>query len=300
MVTLRESIRAASAQRASRTIQCEVAVESVAVVSPSFRRVTVRGGGLAAYTDRMPADAFRLFPRRPASAGTAPARAVPAGTGAREPRDLRGRPSRAFTVRTFDPATLRLTFDVHRHGRGLTARWLDGLRPGDTADLVGMRVEFAPPAAGAAPRTDPAILAADGSGLPAVAAILDALPAEQPAVVLLSGLVGQDRALVPSRPHDDLHVVPAGRLTDAVRSLARPVGGAVAFVAAEAGEVRVIRRLLARDLGVAPGDLRASAYWKAGATMDEADADAERRYTAALEQGRDLSDPAVLEDLALG
>ncbi|TCJ32844.1 siderophore-interacting protein [Parafrankia sp. BMG5.11] len=294
MATLRESIRAASARRAGRMIQCEVAVEAVAVVSPSFRRVTVRGDGLSAYIDPLPADAFRLFLHPPAAAGTGSG----ADAGAAGPDD-RAELSRAFTVRTFDPAANRLTFDVHRHGSGFAAGWLDRLWPGDTADLLGMRVEFAPPEAGAPARTSTAILVADGSGLPAVAAILAALPAGQPAVVLLSGLAEQDLGLLPERPGDDLRLVPAGGLPAAVRALTRPDGGALAFVAAEASEVRVIRRLLAEDLGVPRGDLRASAYWRAGETMEEADAAAELRYAEAAAQGRDLSDPAVLEELAL-
>ncbi|WP_235497492.1 siderophore-interacting protein [Frankia sp. R43] len=284
MPSLREAIRSRSADRAGRLLDCSVEVESVAEVSPSFRRVTVVGAGLAAYTDPTPADAFRLFPP---------------GAGDDDGDDGPGL-SRAFTVRSFDPGTRRLTFDVHSHGTGLVARWLDDLAGGDVAGIIGMRIEFVVGSQVGGARPELTILAADVCGLPAVAAIVAALPPEQRAVVVISGAAPADRELLPDRPGDDVRWVPAGSLTDGVRALPRPRGGTLAWVAGEAGEVRAIRRVLLTDLGVARDDLRAAAYWKAGVTSDDVDAQAAQRYDDAVAAGRDVSDPDVLEDLALG
>ncbi|SNQ46313.1 Side tail fiber protein [Frankia canadensis] len=329
MATLREAIRTVSADRSTRTIQTMIQIESVATVSPSFRRVTAVGDGLAAYTDPMPADAFRLFP--------APAGLPGDGSGGAET-------SRAFTVRTFDPAANRLTFDVHVHDGGLAGRWLDGLGGGESVRIIGMRVEFVPGAdgdgtahlngdagvgdadvgdagvgdagvgasegqraagagrsgGGTDGETGPLILAADLSGLPAVAAILAALPSARPAIAVISGAAAGDRPLLPARPGDDVRWVPAGGLVDAVRALPRPGNAATAWIGAEASEVRQIRRVVLGELGVRRPQLRAAAYWKRGASFDEMDADTTRRYTEAVAAGRDITDPAVLEDLGLG
>ena len=54
----------------------------------------------------------------------------------------------------------------------------------------------------------------------------------------------------------------------------------------------------ARDeLGVARDDLHAVAYWKAGRTNTEVDAEAMQRYTKAVADGLDLSDPVIVQDL---
>lgn len=283
-MSLHQAIRAAATDRTERPIRCELQVDGVAEISPSFRRITLRGAGLVAYTDPLPADAFRLFPPAPRD-GAAPV----AGTA----------PSRAFTVRTFDPAAERLAFDAFVHGTGLVDGWLRGLRPGAGVGIAGMRVEFVPaPVASAAP--DPLLLVADGSGLPAATAILAALPAGRPVVAVLGGVAEADRALVPVRPEHRIHWVRRLALPEAVRTLPRLGPSAAAWVAAEAAQVRIIRRHLVELHGVPRSQVRASAYWKAGFTMDDLDAAAVRRYDEAVAAGRDAQDPAVLEEIAGG
>ncbi|MCL9761196.1 siderophore-interacting protein [Frankia sp. AiPa1] len=67
----------------------------------------------------------------------------------------------------------------------------------------------------------------------------------------------------------------------------------------EAGEVRTVRRILLDELGTDRSQLHAAAYWKRGSSFEDLDAQNARRYAAALAAGRDLSDPEVLEELAL-
>ncbi|MCK9874247.1 siderophore-interacting protein [Frankia sp. Ag45/Mut15] len=286
MTNLKAAVRALSVERPGRFLRCPVRVESAAVVSPSFQRVTLVADGFAGYTEQLPADAFRLFP------GGVEEPVAGSAAGAVDPGV-----SRAFTVRSFDPAANRLVFDAHVHHGGLTARWLDGAADGGTAELIGMRVEFVPGPI-AARVADTVLLLADLSGLPAVAAILTALSPDQSATVVISGAVAGDQPLLPARPGDDVRWVPAGGLVDAVGGLPRPSGVAAGWVASEAGEVRAIRRLLLDELGVDRTQLHAAAYWKRGSSFDDLDAQNARRYAEAIAAGHDVTDPAVLEELA--
>jgi hypothetical protein len=59
------------------------------------------------------------------------------------------------------------------------------------------------------------------------------------------------------------------------------------------------RRVLLDDLGIGRPQLHAAAYWKRGISFDDMDAETARRYAAAVAAGRDVTDPAVLEDLSL-
>ncbi|EIV90710.1 siderophore-interacting protein [Frankia sp. QA3] len=296
-MSLHEAIRAVATDRAQRPIRCELQVDAVTEISPSFRRITLRGAGLAAYTDPLPADAFRLFPSVPAARdgaardGAATAGAPGAGVA----------PSRAFTVRTFDPAAERLAFDAFAHGAGLVDRWLRGLGPGTGVGITGMRVEFVlAPVAAAAAATDPLLLVADGSGLPAAAAILAALPAGRPALAVLGGVATADRVLVPARPGHRIRWVRRHALPEAVRTLPRLGGAAVAWVAAEAAQVRIIRRHLVELHGVPRSQVRTSAYWKAGFTMDDLDAAAVPRQAEAVAEGWDERDPEGLAEIVIG
>ncbi len=110
--------------------------------------------------------------------------------------------------------------------------------------------------------------------------------------------VAGDQPLLPARPGDDVRWVPAGGLVDAVGGLPRPAGVAAGWVASEAGEVRAIRRLLLGELGVDRAQLHAAAYWKRGSSFDDLDAQNARRYAEAIAAGHDVTDPAVLEELA--
>ncbi len=298
-MSLHSAIRAVATDRADRLIRCQLEVVSIAEISPSFRRVTLRGAGLAIYTDPLPADAFRLFPPVPASradAGAAAATGVTAATGATRAGVP---PSRAFTVRTFAPGSDRLAFDAFVHGAGLVDRWMRGLGPGDGVGIAGMRAEFVAEPVGASSAGGPLLLVADGSGLPAVAAILAALPAGRPAFAVLGGVAEADRVLVPARPEHQVHWVRGLALPEAVRTFPRLGVAAVAWVAAEASQVRIIRRHLLELHGVPRAQVRVSAYWKAGSTMEDLDALSTRRYAEAAAQGRDVRDPEILEEIVL-
>ena len=78
-----------------------------------------------------------------------------------------------YTVRQWDPERRELTMLMVRHGdSGQASAWVDGAVPGDPVALWGPRTAYHPPAA-----TDWHLLVGDDTGLPAVAVILESLPA---------------------------------------------------------------------------------------------------------------------------
>ena len=299
LTSLRAEIRRL-AREGAPAFTCPVAVQSVREVSASYARVTVGGAGLAAYRDVLPADAFKLM-LPPGGHGTVdfPARGEdglpywPEGT--RQPV------LRAFTVRHFDPARLLLEFDVLRH-EGLASAWSRAAHPGDTIGLAGIRHEFH-----AAEGVTRHVLVGDASALPAVSAIIASLPAGTPAAVYVGVAEESDEALLPCRDDVEVHCVRGGSptgpdspLAAAVRAAERPGGRIQAWLAAEAGVVRNLRRWAVDDLGVARDDLHAAAYWKAGLNSTDADALHLARYGAEVERGADAADPDTRERVELG
>lgn len=255
--TIRSEIRRLTRSGDPRVI-CPVTVESVAELTPRFARVVVRGDGLAAYRTLRPADAFELMIPADGIGSVRMPKLGPYGV----PVWPAGRPApltRAFTVRAFDPATLRLTFDVALHGEGPVMSWLDRTRPGDSVVQLGTRREFS-----AGDGIDNHLLIGDPSSLPAIASIVESLDA--PATVFLQVesevdqvLVGGDVQWVVGPPGAG----PDSALEKAVRTSPRLRGRTQAWLAAEAGVVRSLRPYLVSDLGVRPDDLHTAAYWTA-------------------------------------
>ncbi|OHV28576.1 MULTISPECIES: siderophore-interacting protein [Pseudofrankia] len=299
MAGIRQEIRRITRDGSSR-VACVVRVESVVALSPGFARVTVSGDGLDGYREVLPADAFKamLPPDGLSSVG--------------EPEwDVNGFPRwpsmssppvpRAFTVRRFDPAARRIEFDAMLHAGGVVRRWLDRARPGATFGLIGMRRDFYP-----GDGVTRHLIAADSSALPAVAAIVESLGPHVEATVYLAVDDEADAALVPARDDVRVEIVPGGSpagtgspLERAVRAGERPGGRVQAWLAAEAGVVRALRRWALADLAVSIDDLHATAYWKAGLDSDARDEADLVRYESELATGADPTDPGVRERVEL-
>lgn len=299
MTTIRREIRRITREGAP-PFTCQVTVETVTPVSEGFVRVSVRGDELAAYTDVWPADAFKIL-LPPDGKGTVdfPHRGDDGlpfwPDGSRRPV------LRPFTVRYFDRAGLRIDFDVAVHAGGLAMRWLRGVAAGDVIGLAGMRHEFH---AGAG--VERHLIVGDASALPAVAAIVDALVPGVPATVYVAVEHHSDTALLAPRPHVTVHwlIGPASAgagsaLATAVRDTPRLDGRTQAWLAAEAGVVRDLRRFVTDDLDVARDDLHAAAYWKTGLDSTEVDAVALGIYQRELASGADVTDPDLREKVDL-
>lgn len=181
------------------------------------------------------------------------------------------------------------------HERGLLASWRAGLRVGDSVTFSGMRAEWYLPAS-----VRNVLLIADGSALPAVAALIEAIPDDVDVQAYVSADHTQDLGLIPSHPHLALERVTS--LTDLLHRTPRLIrtGERVqVWIAGETADVRELRRHAVESWRVDLGDLIARAYWKAGVTSTEADAQRLPRFVQAVSDGADLHDPALAENIDL-
>ncbi|MFF0269359.1 siderophore-interacting protein [Kribbella sp. NPDC004536] len=241
-------------------LTCPVRVEGIESLTPGFTRVTVQGDGLAAYRTIRPADAFKLMIPPDGFGSVRMPKVGPSGAPV-WPEDRPTPLTREFTVRTFDPGTRRLAFDVVLHGDSPAITWLGNTRPGDTLVLLGMRREFH------AGDVDHHLLIGDSTSLPAIASIVESL--DVPSTVYLQAESPAERSLVKGDVQW-IHAQPLTALEQTVRTFVRPPGRLQAWCAAEAGVVRSIRSYLVDDLGVHRDDLHTAPYWTADPAVVQA------------------------------
>ncbi|MFC5678186.1 siderophore-interacting protein [Aeromicrobium endophyticum] len=271
MAAIRDKIRLLSRHRGV-SIDGPVDVLGSEQIAPSFRRVVVRGDCLAAYEQVLPADGFKI------DLGTPEAPAI-----------------RGFTVRGFDLATRTLHFDVHVHADGIASTWARQAGPGSRVRFLGFRRDFA-----IGDDVGHHVLVADASAVPALARILEAIPAEHRVVVLAETPTRADLDLLPVRDSVEVHAVVGGPSVGPDSPLATAaVALAVStraeyWVSAETTTVRAIRRHLL-DAGLDRQRLHATAYWVAGRTSSQRDDDEAVTFDRAARAGLDVDDPAVYD-----
>jgi NADPH-dependent ferric siderophore reductase len=180
---------------------------------------------------------------------------------------------RSYTVRAFDPERRLLTLDFVVHGdRGIAGPWAASARPGDKLEIMGPGGAYAPD-----PEADWHLMVGDDAVLPAIAVSLSRVPGDVPVFAVIE--VDGHEHRQPLNSPGNLEVVwvhrraDAGQdpslLLEAVRALSLPAGRGQAFVHGEATTVRVIRRHLVLDRGLAANALSATGYWKLRRTDEE-------------------------------
>ena len=192
-------------------------------------------------------------------------------------------PMRTYTLRRRldgpDGVAIEVDLVLHGDGGGPGERWAR------TAE-VGDRIAFTGPYGLYAPRSehDALLLVGDETAVPAMGAIVEALPAGMHARVIATAASAAEvqhwstggRVEVTWVHRDD----DGPGLLDAVtRTGERPY----VWLAGEATVVRDLRRHLTRERGVDKRDVQFCGYWRAGRSEDQAAAEAE----AASERGED-------------
>ena len=173
--------------------------------------------------------------------------------------------TRTYTVRSHDPERGELTIDFALHEDGPASEFARAARPGDVFEVSGgSRPGFAP-------RSDSAwtVLVADQSALPAVAAVLEALPATQTAHVVIEVPSEEDVIELPSDATVTTRWIvgsgtPNERLVEAALELELPAGVGEVWVGCESAAMRTIRRHLLGDLGLDRSTVQTRGYWKQG------------------------------------
>ncbi len=184
-----------------------------------------------------------------------------------------GDKTRSYTVRDWEPESLRLTLDFFVHGdAGFAGPWAARARAGDHLEMMGPGGAYAPD-----PDAGWHLMVGDDAALPAIAASLHRVPAGVPVVAVLE--VDGPEHQQPLDSPGDLRVIwvnrtcgpgeaPALQL-EAVQALSLPDGRGHAFVHGEATAVRLVRRHLVLDRGLSVESLSASGYWKLRRTDEE-------------------------------
>lgn len=183
---------------------------------------------------------------------------------------------RTYTVRSIDEAAGTMAIDFVVHGdEGIAGPWAANAQPGDRVSLSGPGGQYAPSADPAVPR----LLLGDDSAIPAIAAALEAMPAEAQGLALIE-VGGPDDEIDLPRPAGIelrwLHrSTPAGEaaihgtvLLEAALALPRPEVLPEVFAHGERGSMKGLRALLHDEWGIDRRALSLSAYWALGRAED--------------------------------
>jgi NADPH-dependent ferric siderophore reductase len=136
---------------------------------------------------------------------------------------------------------------------------------GEPVGLWGPRTAWAPPAG-----TDWYLLTGDETGLPAIAAILESLPAGTSAKVFVETTGTTDRVELPADPSVEVTWIdrgpePAGTTTllaDAVRTMPWPDGTAYAWGGGESRAMTAIRKYVRHEIGLPRDAVSMTGYWR--------------------------------------
>ncbi|WBQ05903.1 siderophore-interacting protein [Kribbella sp. CA-293567] len=193
---------------------------------------------------------------------------------------------RTYTVRALRPAVAELDIEFVLHGvNGPASAWVSEAALGDqiglilpfavdtgsTKGLLNSGVDYVPPATSLH-----RVLIADETALPALAGILEQLPADVRATVFVEVPDIRDIRSLPSLGRVDITWLPhAGApegtpksLPEALEaaSLARDVD--FAWVAGESAMIKQIRRHLVNQVGLPKSAVSFQGYWKRGEPME--------------------------------
>ena len=180
---------------------------------------------------------------------------------------------RNYSVRAYDAARAEIDVDFFLHGDdGRASAWAIRAKPGDRVGFAGPRTHWRERDGGA----DWSLLVADETGLPALLAILETLPAGHRATALVEVSGDGDRQRVETAADAELHWLSrAGRppgtttvLADALRDLALPHGRGRAWGGGEARAMRAVRDHLC-ERGIPRSAVQALGYWKHDMTPEE-------------------------------
>ncbi|WP_433873565.1 siderophore-interacting protein [Saccharopolyspora sp. CA-218241] len=232
-------------------------------ITPRTVRVTLGGEELADFESNGSDQRIKLcLPE--------PGRPVPLGRSRAEvfalPREQQPK-QRTYTVRRFDPARRLLDVDlvVHDHD-GPGAVWAREVAPGQQIVTVGPSPAYRP-----SPDADPLVLAGDETALPAMAAILEELPAGAPVRVFAEVADAAEEQPIDSAAEvtwtwlhrDGVAPGESALLAEAVESADLGPSPHL-WLGAEADVVHRIREHCQHALGLDRRSLYALAYWRRG------------------------------------
>jgi NADPH-dependent ferric siderophore reductase len=261
----------------------QIEVVATERITPHMARITFGGAELADYASVEPDQQVKLyFPKPGRSQPVLPPRdldfmawyqafgAIP------EPE----RPwMRSYTVRAHhaETATIDIDFVLHDHA-GPATRWAETAEPGARLAMFGPSASFARPTplAASVAKAEWLLLAGDATALPAIAGILDWLPADTQAIAYIEVVDQAEHQALPGNAtihwldRNDTPAPPGALLADALTSATLPSGTCFAWLAGEAGSVRALRRHLINDRALPKSAIDFTGHWRQALSQDDA------------------------------
>lgn len=239
-------------------------------LSPNLVRIVAGGPGIADVEDNGYTDAYiKMLFAHPDTNLTPPYDLE----ALRETLGAERMPSRrTYTIRQFDLDNGQLWIDFVTHGsEGIAGPWADRAEPGDPVVLGGIGGGYRPN-----PEADWHLLAGDDAAIPAVAAALEAMPADATGVALIEvdgpadhlELEAPSGVRVEWLHRDGADPGTTTLLTDAVRALDWREGEVQVFAHGERGAMKSLRPFFTDELGLDRSQLSLSAYWAHGRKED--------------------------------
>lgn len=180
--------------------------------------------------------------------------------------------TRTYTLRWVDEAARELAIDFVVHGdEGLAGPWAARAVPGDPLTFTGPGGAYNP-----SPAADWYLFAGDEAALPAIAAVLESLPAEAGGLAFLE--VDSNADILQLSAPAGMRVTwltrngaPAGtgsRLVDAVADADWPDGRVDVFAHGERGYMKGLRQVFFEQRGLERSQVSLSGYWAKGRVED--------------------------------
>ena len=240
-------------------------VVAVREVHPHLRQITFGGGDLSTFSPAGPDTFLYVLLPPPGRRELTIDQSFSWEAHAQMPEE--DKPVGAYyTLRRWRPEEQEIDMLFVLHGdTGTGSAWAGRARPGDPVALWGPRTAYDPP-----PDTDWYLLAADETGLPAVAGILESLPEGTVARVFAEVDNPGERQELPTGSSFDVTWLyrdgaPAGTTTllaDALRAMPWPGGTPYAWGGGESRAMTAVRRYVRQEVGLSREQVSLVAYWR--------------------------------------
>lgn len=239
-------------------------------VTPHLVRLTLGGPGFADFQPKDATDSYVKISFAKPELGLEPPYDLAALRDTLAPEDLPV--TRTYTVRRVDQVERTIDIDFVVHGDdGIAGPWAAAAQPGDRVVLAGPGGAYRPD-----PTADWHLFAGDESAIPAIAAALEALPADANGLAFLE-IGGRDDLVDLDHPVG-VQLIWVGRaardastsalLATAVSGHPWPAGRVQVFAHGERESMKALREVFLTQRGLDRSQLSLSGYWAYGRTED--------------------------------
>lgn len=250
-----------------------LAVKTKVYLTPNYIRITLTGDDVPLFAETTPGINNKIFiPPAGVNEIHFPDFNYSTGEWSHTPEHLKP-VIRTYTHRAIDLEKKEMTIDFAAHGEsGPASAWAIHAKPGDILGILMKAKESI-----LYPKADWYLLAADSTGIPVIAAILETLPATATGVAYIEIPAKEDEQELKTGADIQLNWIYNAHpgqntlLADAVRNVKIPEQHHTTrfgYAAAEFSTVKDIRQFLRKEQNWNQSELYAYAYWKYGASED--------------------------------